>query len=244
MLPMFGKVGAINDQHPILFTQCFVHQTLVFGQQGVIIPPAFPNELLEGAYLPLRMWSHPQQAQGHRFHILTGNISREQSAQIDLCPLALLTSIEQWSKVLVVDNQFFGQGSHLFRGQFLYSQRAHWRRLVGGDIIHKRHQISPPGIDFLPVYPTKSRCNTRRSPQSTHTYCYNAHPGDTRSGCNGDRSDTAVFNSSQSRDWLYNSYPSIDHSFCCQPGPREKAWSCSGIGDEWSLARHYAVSYR
>src|SRR6266487_7084708 len=161
MLPMFGKVGAINDKHPILFTQCFIHQTLVFGQQRLIVPLPLPNELLEGAHLTLRMWSHSQQAQSHRFDILARNIGREQSTQIDRCPLALLTSIEQWSKVLVVDNQFFGQGSHLFRGQFLYSQRAHGRRLVGGDIIHKRHRVSPPAIDFLSVYPKKSRCNTR-----------------------------------------------------------------------------------
>lgn len=69
MRAVFGKVRTIDDQDPILFTERLVHQALMFGQQGVIIPLALPNELLESAHLPLRMRSHSQQAQGHRFHI-------------------------------------------------------------------------------------------------------------------------------------------------------------------------------
>src|SRR6266700_2875580 len=80
MSAVFGKVGAIHDQHTILFPQRLVHQVLVFCQQGVIIPGPFPDELLEGAHLPLRMRPYSQQTQGHRFHILAGDISREQSA--------------------------------------------------------------------------------------------------------------------------------------------------------------------
>src|SRR5260221_10599985 len=175
MRAMFGKVRAIDDEHSILLAQRLVHQALVVGQQGLIIPGPFPNELLERAHLSLRIWPHPQQSQGHCFHILPRNISREQPTQIDRRPLALLASVEQRSKVLVVSNQFFGQGSHLFRGQFLHSQSARRRRLVGGDIEHKRHRVPPPGIDFLSVYPTKSRCNTSTQycvSCSTHIRCY------------------------------------------------------------------------
>src|SRR6266568_2906834 len=108
------------------------------------------------------MRPHPQQTQGHGFDVLAGDIGCEKSTQIDRCPLTLFPSGEQRSKMLVVSNQFFGQGSHLFRGQFLHSQAARRRRLVDGDIEHKRHRFPPPGIDFLSVYPKKSRCNTRR----------------------------------------------------------------------------------
>ena len=113
---MLGKIGTINDEDAIFFTQRLVHQALMFGQQRVIIPLALPNELLEGAHLPLRMRPHPQQTQGHCFDVFARNICREQSAQVDCRPLALLTPIEQRSKVLVISHQFFGQGSHLFRG--------------------------------------------------------------------------------------------------------------------------------
>jgi hypothetical protein len=61
------------------------------------------------------MWSHSQQAQSHRFHIFTGNISREQSAQIERRPLALLAPVEQRSEVLVVGHHFFGQRGGFFR---------------------------------------------------------------------------------------------------------------------------------
>jgi len=159
----------------------------MFGQQGVIIPGPFPNELLESAHLPLRMRPHPKQTQGHRFDILAGNIGSEQPAQVNCRPLPLLPSIEQWSKVLVIGHQFFGQGSHLFRGQFLYSQRARWRRLVGGDIRHKRHGVSPPGTDFLSVYPTKSRCNTSGCRASQYRRTRPNRSGHTRTRSPGPR---------------------------------------------------------
>jgi hypothetical protein len=66
---MLGKVGAIHDQHPILFSKRLIHQALVFGQQRVIIPPAFPNELLERSDLPFCMRSHSQQTESHRFDV-------------------------------------------------------------------------------------------------------------------------------------------------------------------------------
>ncbi len=58
VIPMFGEIRAIHDQHPILFTKRLVHQALVFGKPRVIIPPALSNELLESAYLLLRTRSH------------------------------------------------------------------------------------------------------------------------------------------------------------------------------------------
>src|SRR5260370_14831068 len=100
MRAMFGKVRAIDDEPFILLAQRLVHQALVVVQQCRIIPGPFPNELLERVHLSLRIWPHSQQSQGHRFHILTRNISREQPAQIDRRPLALLASVEQRSKVL------------------------------------------------------------------------------------------------------------------------------------------------
>src|SRR5690348_18367068 len=111
------------------------------------------------------MQSHPQQTQGHRFDVLAGHVSREESTQVDCCPLALLTSVEQRSKMLVVSHQFFGQGSHLFRGEILDRQSAWKRRLVGGYIDHESHWILPPGTSFLSVYSKKSRCNTRDLPK-------------------------------------------------------------------------------
>src|SRR5260370_26861906 len=92
-------------------------------------------------------------SQGHRFDVSAGNICREQSAHVDCRPLALLTSVEQRSKMLVVSHQFFGQRSHLFRGQVLYRQLAWKRRLVSSYIDHEKHLVPPPRTDFLSVYP-------------------------------------------------------------------------------------------
>jgi hypothetical protein len=100
---VFGKFRAIHNEHPILFTERLVHQAQMLGQQGVIIPLALPNELLKRPDLPFRVRSHSQQAQSHRFDILTRDISCEQSTQIDCCPLTLFAPVEKRSKVLVVD---------------------------------------------------------------------------------------------------------------------------------------------
>ena len=120
MLAVFGKLGPIHDQYPILFTERLIHQTLMFSQERVIVPLALPNELLERPDLPFRMRSHSQQAQGHRFDILTGHVRREEATHIERCPLALLTAVKQRRKVLVVGHQFFSERSYLFSGQVLH----------------------------------------------------------------------------------------------------------------------------
>jgi hypothetical protein len=58
MIPMFGEIRAVNDQYPICFAERFIHQALMFGQQGLIILLAFSNELLKGTHLPVRVRSH------------------------------------------------------------------------------------------------------------------------------------------------------------------------------------------
>src|SRR5579863_1281046 len=152
---MFGEVGAIHDQDPIRFAERLVHEVLMLCQERIVVPLAFPNELLERPDLPFRMRPHSQQAEGHGFDILAGDIGREQPTQIELCPLALLTAVKQRRKVLVVDYQFFSERSHLFGSQALDGYLPWKRWLISSDIKHESHQVSPPEKNFLSVYPKK-----------------------------------------------------------------------------------------
>src|SRR5260370_5282512 len=153
MRAVFGKVRPIDDEHSILLTQCLVHPTLMLGYERLVVPTALPDELGPRPHLPLRMRPHPEQAQGHGFNVLAGDISREQSAQIDRCPLPLFASVEERGKVLVVGCQLLGQSDCFFRRQSLDSPQVLSMRQICSDITQCRHNVSPPGRNFPSVYP-------------------------------------------------------------------------------------------
>jgi hypothetical protein len=51
LLKQAELTSALNE-HAIFLAQCLVHQALMFSQQRVVVPLAFPNELLESALMP------------------------------------------------------------------------------------------------------------------------------------------------------------------------------------------------
>jgi hypothetical protein len=156
MRAVFGKLRAINDEHPLLVPERLCDLPLMLGQDGLIVPLALTHKLLHGAHLALGVWPRSQQAQGHGFDILARHVGREQAAQIKRRPLALLTALEERCEVLMVGEEFLSQGAD-FRGcERTHGRQAMRRRQVGDHINQSRHGGTPPGIPFPSVYPKVS----------------------------------------------------------------------------------------
>ena len=133
VLTLFGKLTPIQDQHAAgCVTQGLRDQLLVVREDGLVVPGALADELLQ------RLDIAAGQGEGHRLNRLALQVE-QLAVEIGQRPVALLGTPEEWGELGVVGEEFVGQGLNI-RGNEVDLRRATGRgwydRADGDDRSH------------------------------------------------------------------------------------------------------------
>lgn len=154
-----GDIAPVHDEHAVVFAQRLVHQPPMLGQDGVVVPASFTDELLQRSHAPLRPVVGAQEAQRHGLCVLARDIGDEQTPEIDGGPGTLLAAPKERREVGVVGRQLLRQRLYLDHRDRLRAGRL---RQEVADLPSFRYHRHPPlslSSRHLP-YHTMSRCRT------------------------------------------------------------------------------------
>jgi hypothetical protein len=102
---LLGHLTLVDDEHPVVLAQCLVREPPMRRQAPRVVPAARADKLLHGPHLAVGRRPGPQQAQGECLDVLARHVGRQQPAQVERRPAALLAALEQRGEVRVVGRQ-------------------------------------------------------------------------------------------------------------------------------------------
>lgn len=103
--PLLGHVAAVDDEHAIRLAQRLIDETLVLGQDGVVVPGALADEVLQCPHAAVRPVHGPQQPHSQGLHVLARHVGHEQPSQVHLRPRPLLLPREERREPRVICHQ-------------------------------------------------------------------------------------------------------------------------------------------